>query len=42
MVFATPSLPKKDGTSQICVDYRVLNKLTKSNAYPLPRIDECY
>jgi hypothetical protein len=42
MVFATPSLPKKDGTSQICVDYRALNKLTKSNAYPLPQIDECY
>ena len=35
-------VPKKDGTSRICVDYRALNKLTKSNAYPLPRIDECY
>ena len=35
-------VPKKDGTSRICVDYHALNKLTKSNAYPLPRIDECY
>lgn len=35
-------VPKKDGTSRICVDYRALNKLTKSNAYPLPRIEECY
>ena len=35
-------VPKKDGTSRICVDYRALNKLTRSNAYPLPRIDECY
>ena len=35
-------VPKKDGTSRICVDYRALNKLTKLNAYPLPRIDECY
>ena len=35
-------VPKKDGTSRICVDYRALNKLTKPNAYPLPRIDECY
>ena len=35
-------VPKKDGTSRICVDYRALNKITKLNAYPLPRIDECY
>jgi hypothetical protein len=35
-------VPKKDGMSCICVDFRALNKLTKSNAYPLPRIDECY
>jgi hypothetical protein len=35
-------VPKKDGTSRICVDFRALNKLTKSNAYPLPQIDECY
>jgi hypothetical protein len=35
-------VPKKDGTSRICIDFRALNKLTKSNAYPLPQIDECY
>ena len=35
-------VPKKDGTSRICIDYRALNKITKLNAYPLPRIDECY
>jgi hypothetical protein len=35
-------VPKKDGTSHICLDFRALNKLTKSNAYPLPWIDECY
>jgi hypothetical protein len=35
-------VPKKDGTLWICVDFRALNKLTKPNAYPLPRIDECY
>ena len=28
--------------SRICVDYQALNELTKSNAYLLPRIDECY
>jgi len=31
---------KKDGTSQLCVDYRQLNKLTIMNKYPLPRIDD--
>ena len=28
--------------SRICVDYQALNELTKSNAYLLPCIDECY
>lgn len=32
---------KKDGTVRFCVDYRVLNSLTKKDAYPLPRVDEC-
>ena len=31
---------KKDGSSQLCVDYRQLNKLTIKNKYPLPRIDD--
>ncbi|WVZ25177.1 hypothetical protein V8G54_003721 [Vigna mungo] len=31
---------KKDDTSQLCVDYRQLNKLTIKNKYPLPRIDD--
>ena len=29
---------KKDGTLQLCVDYRALNKITKKNRYPLPLI----
>ena len=29
-------VPKKDGTSRICVDFQALNKLTKPNAYSLP------
>ena len=33
---------KKDGTAQICVDYRRLNNVTKKDAYPLPRIDDIY
>uniref|UniRef100_H3H8U6 Reverse transcriptase domain-containing protein n=1 Tax=Phytophthora ramorum TaxID=164328 RepID=H3H8U6_PHYRM len=31
---------KKDGEVRFCVDYRALNKITKKDVYPLPRIDE--
>ena len=31
---------KKDGTLRLCIDYRMLNKVTIKNRYPLPRIDE--
>lgn len=38
VLFAT----KKDGTLRLCVDYRSLNRLTKKNCYPLPRIDDIF
>ncbi|GKE23163.1 putative reverse transcriptase domain-containing protein [Tanacetum coccineum] len=33
---------KKDGSFQMCIDYRELNKLTIKNRYPLPRIDDLF
>ena len=33
---------KADGTTRVCVDYRALNRVTKKDAYPLPRIDESF
>ena len=38
VVFAT----KADGSLRLCVDYRELNKLTKKNRNPLPRIDDLF
>ncbi|GKC93306.1 putative reverse transcriptase domain-containing protein [Tanacetum coccineum] len=33
---------KKDGSFKMCIEYRVLNKLTVNNRYPLPRIDDLF
>jgi Reverse transcriptase (RNA-dependent DNA polymerase) len=31
---------KKDKNLRMCIDYRVLNKMTVRNEYPLPKIDK--
>ena len=33
---------KIDGTLNMCIDYRQLNKVTIKNKYPLPRIDDLF
>ena len=32
-------VPKKDGTIQVCVDFRDLNKASPKDDFPLPHID---
>lgn len=38
IVFST----KADGSFRLCMDYREVNKLTRKNRYPLPRIDDLF
>lgn len=33
-------IKKKDGSTWFCIDYRLLNAITKKDTYPLPRIDD--
>ena len=33
---------KKDGMTQMCIDYLQLNMMTFKNHYPLPKIDDLF
>ena len=33
-------VPKKDGGSRVCIDFRKLNQVTVTNSYPLPSISD--
>ena len=34
-------VPKPDGTQRLCMDYRKVNAVTKTDSFPIPRIDDC-
>ena len=36
-----PELQKSDQSYRMCTDYRKLNSVTKTDTFPIPRIDDC-
>ena len=34
-------MPKPDGTFCMCTDYLKVNSVTKTDTFPIPRIDDC-
>ena len=34
-------VPKPDGTFRMCTDYRKVNYATKTDSFPVPRMNDC-
>ncbi|XP_072325015.1 serine/threonine-protein phosphatase 2A 65 kDa regulatory subunit A beta isoform-like isoform X2 [Scyliorhinus torazame] len=34
-------VPKPEGTQRLCVDYRKVNAVTRTDSYPIPRLEDC-
>ena len=34
-------VPKPDGSYRMCTDYRKVNSVTKTDTFPIPRMDDC-
>ena len=34
-------VPKSDGTYRFCIDLRKINRVSKSDSYLIPRVDDC-